>query len=198
MWLPWVSLVSFLWMGGGLDVARTASQPIERTAHLSGALGRVPEPPAMVVRVGDPAPNFAFEGYGGRSMRLHHLLDQGPVLLVFGAREADLRRLQEQRESLLDLGVVPVAVVDQGPRKTRALVKRLGLQYTVLADSRAVIADQFNVVDGERIIPGWFVLDARGRVSGLGRGSLPTIEYARLCSRALAIPMAGTTFSSSR
>jgi len=119
----------------------------------------------MIVRVGDPAPNFAFEGFGGRSMRLHHLLDQGPVLLVFGAREADLRRLQAQRNALLDLGVVPVAVVNAGPRTTRALVQRLGLQFTVLADSRGVIADQFNIVEGERTVPGWFVLDARGRVS---------------------------------
>ena len=198
MWLSWVSLVSLLGMGSGIDVSRSASQPIDRPAHFSSPLGRIPEPPAMIVRVGDPAPNFAFEGFGGRSMRLHHLLDQGPVLLVFGAREADLRRLQAQRNALLDLGVVPVAVVNAGPRTTRALVQRLGLQFTVLADSRGVIADQFNIVEGERTVPGWFVLDARGRVCGLLRGSLPTVDYDRLCSRALAIPMAGTTFNSSR
>jgi peroxiredoxin len=196
MWLPWVSLVSML-MGSGID-ARAASQPFERPAQLGSAVaGRIPEPPVSIVRVGDPAPNFAFEGYGGRAMRLHHLLDQGPVLLVFGPREADLKRLQQQRDALLDLGVVPVAVVDARPNATRALVKRLGLQYTVLADSRGVIASQFNVVDGEQILPGWFALDARGRVCGLVRGALPTVEYARLCSRALAIPMAGATFNTS-
>lgn len=199
MWLPWVSLVSLLWMGSGIDFARTASPPIDRPAHLGSSVqGRIPEPPATIVRVGDPAPNFAFEGYGGRAMRLHHLLDQGPVLLVFGAREADLRRLQQQRDALLDLGVIPVAVVDAAPRTTRSLVKRLGLQYTVLADSRGVIAGQFNVVEGGRILPGWFALDARGRICGLVRGALPAVDYARLCARALAIPMAGASFNSSR
>ncbi|HET9326563.1 MAG TPA: redoxin domain-containing protein [Candidatus Eisenbacteria bacterium] len=198
MWLPWVSLVSLLWMGPGID-AHNASQSVERRAHSSGSVaGRIPEPPASIVRLGDPAPNFAFEGFGGRSMRLHHLLDQGPVLLVFGPREADLKKLQQQREALLDLGVIPVAVVDARPNATRSLVKRLGLQYTVLADSRGVIAGQFNVVDGERITPGCFILDARGRVCGLVRGSLPNVEYARLCSRALAIPMAGATLPGAR
>src|SRR5262249_21253455 len=146
--------------------------------------------------LGDPAPNFSFEGYDGHLMRLHHLLDQGPVLLVFGAREADLLRLQQERGPLLDLGIVPVAIVDTKPGATRALVKRMCLQYTVLADSRGVIADQFNTVDGERVVPSWFVLDARGRVRGLARGGLPALDYPRLCARALALPMPGVAFPS--
>lgn len=198
MWLPLASLYSLLLMGSGLDLARTASHQPDRPSHLGNSVaGRIPEPPTMLIRVGDPAPNFSFEGYDGRWMRLHHLLDQGPVLLVFGAREPELRRLQQERGTLLDLGIIPVAIVDSKPGATRALVRRLGLQYTVLADSRGVIADQFNVVDGERVTPSWFVLDPRGRVRGLVRGGLPAMDYTRMCARALALPMPGVAFPSS-
>ena len=198
MWLPLVSGSLMLLMAGG-DFARPSSvtRP-ERSAHSGLASGRLPEPPAMVLRVGDPAPNFSFEGYRGQVMRLHHLLDHGPVLLVFGAREADLRRIQEERGRLLDLGVVPVVILDARPGTTRASVKRLGLQYTVLSDSRGVIAGQFNVVDRGSVEPGWFVLDQRGRVRGLTRGSLPGADYSRLCARALAIPMPGVTLPAIR
>jgi peroxiredoxin len=197
MWLPLVSLVPLMLLGNGLDFTRTASHPSDRPAHSGYSVaGRYPEPPTLVLRVGDPAPNFSFEGYDGHVMRLHHLLDQGAVLLVFGPREPELRRLQQERAALLDLGIVPVAIVDAGPRTTRGLVHKLGLQFTVLADSRGVVADQFNVLDGERITPSWFVLDPRGRVRGLLRGSLPSVEYTRLCARALALPMAGVAFPS--
>jgi peroxiredoxin len=199
MWLPLLSLFPlFLWTGGGLDGTRAASHVVDRPMQTGSSVpGRIPEPPTMVLRVGDPAPNFAFEGFDGRGMRLHHLLDQGSVLLVFGARESDLRKLQQERSMLLEMGVVPVAILDARPGTTRTLVKRLGLQFTVIADSRGVIGEQFNVVDGERMLPAWFVLDPRGRVRSLSRGALPSAEYRRVCARALALPMPGTAFSTS-
>lgn len=198
MWLPLVSGTLLLMMAGG-DFSRPASisRP-ERAAPSGLASGRLPEPPTMVLRVGDPAPNFSFEGYRGQWMRLHHLLDQGPVLLVFGAREADLRRIQEERGRLLDLGVVPVVILDAKPGNTRTSVKRLGLQYTVLSDARGVIAGQFNVIDRGGVEPGWFVLDQRGRIRGLVRGSLPASDYPRLCARSLAIPMPGVALPAYR
>lgn|SRR5262245_17749865 len=198
MWFAVAGLASLMLMASGPENARTASHQPERTVHLTSSFaGRLPEPPTSEVGVGDPAPNFSFEGYDGHVMRLHHLLDQGPVLLVFGARESELRRMQQERGALLDLGIVPVAIVDSKPGATRATVKRLGLQYTVLADSRGVIADQFNVLDDQRVIPSWFVLDGRGRVRGMARGGQPALDYTRLCARALALPMPGVAFPSS-
>jgi hypothetical protein len=67
----------------------------------------------------------------------------------------------------------------------------------VLADSRGVIADQFNVLEGGRVAPSWFVLDAKGRVRGLVRGGFPTADYTRVCARSLALPMQGVAFPSS-
>lgn len=198
MWLPLVSVYFMLWMGAG-DLARPASMPRSERQNAQGvAAGRLPEPPAMILRVGDPAPNFSFEGYRGQWMRLHHLLDQGPVLLVFGARERELRRLQEERTRLLDLGVVPVAILDVRPGTTRAWVQRLGLQYTVLSDTRGVIAGQFNVLEGGAVHPSWFVLDQRGKIRGLTRGNLPASDYPRLCARSLALAMPGVALPASR
>lgn len=199
MWISLVSLYSLLLMGSGLDFARTATHAPDRPTRAAASIaGRIPEPPTMVIRVGDPAPNFSFEGFDGRWMRLHHLLDHGPVLLVFGPSEPELRRLQQERGALLDLGIIPVAVLDDRPGTTRTIVKRLGLQYTVLADPRGVIADQFNVVDVGAVTPSWFVVDARGRVRGLVRGGPPTLDYTRICARSLALPMSGVAFPSSR
>ncbi len=193
MWLS-ALMFSLLATGSGLDVSRTASHPPDRPAHLENALaGHFSEPPTTLLQVGDPAPDFAFEGFDGHVMRLHHVLDQGAVLLVFAPREADLRRLQEERGTLLDLGIVPVAIVDTRPNAARTLVRRLGLQYSVLADTRGVIADQFNVVDGGRMIPSWFALDARGHVRGLVR-AMPAVAYALWCARALALPLPGVAF----
>lgn len=190
MWHSLVSVSLVLLASGEFARPATAPRP-ERPIGSGLSSGRLPEPPVLVLRVGDPAPNFSFEGYRGQWMRLHHLLDQGPVLLVFGAREADLRRIQEERARLLDLGVVPVAIVDRKASATRTWVKRLGLQYTVLSDTRGVIAGQFNMLDAGVVAPGWFVLDPRGRVRGLTRGQLPTADYSRLCARSLALPMPG-------
>ena len=191
MWLSLMSLY-FLLLGGGQAVANRPDRP---SAALTNA-GQMPEPPVMVIRVGDPAPNFSFQGFTGHWMRLHHLLDQGSVLLVFGATDPDLRRLQTERGTLLDLGVIPVAVLDEKPGTVRTMVKRLGLQYTVLADPRSVIADQFNVADNREIEPSWFVVDQRGRVRGLSRGTLAS-SYTRVAARSLALPMPGSIFPGS-
>lgn len=195
MWLSVVSLYVMLFLGGS-EFATNASheRPDRRDQAGFSSDGHLPEPPAMVIRVGDPAPNFSFQGYGGRWMRLHHFLDQGPVLLVFGAREVELRRLQAERGALLDLGVIPVVVLDAKPGATRSMVKRLGLQYTVLSDPRGVIAGQFNMIDAHEVAAGWFVVDRRGKVRGLIRGALPGGGYPRVCARSLALPMPGVAF----
>ena len=158
----------------------------------------VAEPPTAEVCVGDPAPNFAYQGYDGRWMRLHHLLDQGPVLLVIGANDAQLSQIEREREALLELGVVPVAVVDRRPGAARRIVTKLGLHYTVLADGRQVIASQFNATHNSRMIPSCFVVDQRGKVRGLLRERLPSEDYPQVCARALALALPGSPLPASR
>lgn len=156
------------------------------------------EPPAAQIEAGDSAPDFAYQGEGGRWMRLHHLLDQGAVLLVVGASEPQLSQLEKERPSLLSLGVIPVAVVDRRPNGARGLAAKLALGYTVLADGRQVIAAQFNATDAGRMTPAWFVVDEHGKVRGLLRGRLPDQDWAPLCARSLGLPIPGGSLPASR
>lgn len=149
-----------------------------------------PEPPAATVRVGDTAPDVSFQTADGASRRLDDLLRQGHVLLVFSPGEDGLRALQHERGALLDLGVVPVAVLDQRVGATRGLQRRLGLSLVLVPDSRRVVAGQFNVVDDvrQRVAPSWFMIERSGRVRGLRRNQIPAAEWARLAATVLGMP----------
>lgn len=171
-------------------VPRPGSLPEPRTHAAPGV--SVPEPGVALVDLGDPAPDFWYSTVDGRSGHLRDLLTQGPVLLVFGGGESALASLQRERDALLALGVVPVAVADLRPGAARSLIKRLALTYPVLPDPRAITAAQFNSLDPAttRPLPAWFVIDRGGRVRGLERGSHPG-GWAQVATRALAMPAPG-------
>jgi peroxiredoxin len=151
-------------------------------------LGAV-EPPPVEVRSGEPAPDFSYQSPDGRWRHLHDLLQQGEVVLVFGASDLELRMLERERDALLDLGVMPVAVLDVKPGSAWNSARKLGLRYTVLADPRRIIGAQFNVLDSGSLVPGWFVIDRKGMVRGLRRGDLPGQGYPGLVARALSLPL---------
>jgi peroxiredoxin len=152
------------------------------------------------VKVGDDAPDFSYQGVDGRWLHLQDILVQGPVLLVFGADELTLRVIEHERERLMDLGVVPVAITDARSGAARAMVSRNALLYTVLSDTRGTIASQFNSVDPTtgRHRPTWFVVDPRRRVCGLGRRGLPLRGYPALAAGALGLPTPGVALPAAR
>jgi peroxiredoxin len=187
-----------------------ADDPLDRIPRPSGSslpvtdgtslLARALETPATEVRIGDQAPNFSYQGGDGRWRHLRDMLVQGPVLLVFGADELTLRVIEHERERLLDLAVVPVAVIEARSGAARAMVERLDLRFTVLADARGTIASQFNAVDPVtgRQLPTWFVLDRQRHVRGLGRRRLPLRGYPSLAANALGLPASGAALPASR
>jgi peroxiredoxin len=154
-----------------------------------------PEPPSAEVELGDLAPDFAYQGDDNRWRRLHDLLQQGPVLLVFSTDPAVLTALERERDAMLKLGAIPVALLDVRNGVAWATARRHGLHYLVIPDSRRVIASQFHALDqnGERLAPSWFVVDRGGRVRALRRGSLPEQGYAQLTAIALGLPDPGVT-----
>ena len=148
-----------------------------------------PEPPNTPVGIGDPAPDFSFETSDHSWHHLRDLLGQGGVLLIFAPTDAQLQALEADREGLLSRGIVPVAVVDRRDGAAWTMPRRLQLHFSVIGDSRGVIASQFNLADptARRTIPGWFVVDRAGRVRGLRREALPVKGYLATATRALGL-----------
>jgi peroxiredoxin len=173
----------------GEPVSTPGPDPIPTASGANLFAGGAVEPPTASVTVGDRAPDFSFATSGG-NVSLHDLTAQGAVLLVFGADEPTLRSLDRERDELLDLGVLPVAVVPAKGNHLLSMTRRLGLRYTVVPDPRRVIAAQYDVVDERRqvAVPSWFVLDRGRRVRALQRQGVPGGGYARIAASALLIP----------
>jgi peroxiredoxin len=169
-------------------------RPREDDLRRLGSGAMTPEPSPTPVKLGDPAPAFSYLALDGRWARFRDLAAQGPVLLVFGASEDGLRALQAERETLIGMGVLPVAVLDAKGRAARALGERLGLTFPLVPDGRAIVASQFNCVHPAtlRPVPAWFVVDRAGVVRALGRGAWPSRRWSRVAADALALPAPGT------
>lgn len=151
---------------------------------------RAPEPPSSPLLVGDIAPDFSWQDAERRPASLKGALGQGSLLLVFSPGDEHLLAIERERDALLDLGVVPVGVLNARAGATANRSRRLGLGFVLVPDSRRVIAAQYGVLDEVRqaTVPAWFVLDRRGQVRALGRGSIPSGGFPRLAATVLAIP----------
>jgi peroxiredoxin len=107
--------------------------------------------------------------------------------------------LERDRDELLDLRVVPAAVLDRSAAGTARLARRLDLHFTLIPDSRNIIAQQFSALDPatRRARPAWFVVDRSGRVRGFDRTGVPEGGYPRLVSSTLALAAPGATLPGS-
>lgn len=181
------------------DRGSTSGAPVPTRPGLA-LQGRPLDTPATEVCLGDIAPDVSYLGADARWRRLRELVAESPVLLVFGASDAALRAIEREREALMDLGVIPVAVAGSRLGVSRALANRLELRYTVLSDPQGVIAAQFNALDPAtgRAIPTWFVVDTRRRVRGLGRAGLPQHGYQTLVAGALGLPSKSATIPAAK
>lgn len=152
------------------------------------------EPGPTYVTPGDPAPDVSWESPQGWR-RLRDVRTQGNVLLVFGADDAQLARLERERPALRALGVVPAAVVERRAGACQALARRLGLGYPVLPDPQRVIATQYNCLDAvtRRALPAWFAVDRAGAVRRAERGGLPARPWSVVAANALNLPSPGVS-----
>lgn len=172
------------------DGSRPAPSPTSLNPTTNSTLPeRSQDPPFATVSAGDPAPDFSFEARDHQWRSLHDLLEQGDVLLVFGADDDRLHVLEAERDALLSKGIVPVAVLDRRDGAAWSTTERLSLHYGVVPDARGVIAAQFNLVNPEtgRPYPSWFLVDRKGTVRGLHRGRLPEQGFTAIAERALGI-----------
>ena len=161
---------------GAQAAERTAAHASPTDSRGSSDRGwRASESSPLRLQVGDPAPGFSYIGLDGRWHGFRQLFARGPVLLVFGARDENLRALDRTRQVLADLGVHAVAVLDMRSGSAARLVKRLEFQGEVIVDSQCVIGGLYGSLDPatQRHGPSYFVLDETGRIRGVGRGALP-------------------------
>ena len=154
-------------------VAVTAT-PVTRT---------VPASPA----VGDRAPDFTYQSREYLWQNLHNMLEQGSVLLVFGATDEELRSLERDQEDLIGHGAMPVAVVTQRESDVWHTVQRDGLTYSLLADPHAAISEQYGALDHVTRKPRsvWFVIDRTGHVRASGEGASSTRSWTAITTAAL-------------
>jgi peroxiredoxin len=177
--------------------AHVTPDNLHSTFNSVGSLS--PDPPVSTVGIGDPAPDFSFESHDNLWRHLHDFLIQGNVLLVFAPTDEQMKTLEQEREQLMDRGIIPVAVLDRKDGATWSLMQKLHLNYSLLADPQSVIGAQFNVCDlnTRRAVPSWFMLDRSGRVRGLGRNTLPQGDFVALATAALGLPKDGISLPAS-
>lgn len=149
--------------------------------------------------VGQPAPDFTYQSHDMLWQNLHDMLEQGSVLLVFGASDDQMRQIEHERENLLRQGVVPVVVQDHRDHDVWATVRRLNLNYSILADPHCVVSEQYGVLEtpARRVTTAWFVVDRSGRVRANGAGELPAKGWVSLTADALGLPGANALRSAS-
>jgi peroxiredoxin len=201
--MPFASIIALFaaLLSAAVDPGSTPfSSGADGRASVSPFQNGAPEPPTSEVRVGDVAPDFSYEGFDGRWRNLHDLRVQGAVLLVIAPDHDQLTALERERASLIERGILPVAILDATPRATAATVKKLGLRYSVIADPRRVIAEQFNAIQSRThaAVPAWFVIDRSGGVRALARGGFPQDGYLTIAVPALGLPSAGMAIPTSR
>jgi peroxiredoxin len=169
--------------------------------HLANKAPGIPVPtPPTIVMVGDAAPDFSYKSFDGVWRKLADLRASGPVLLVLGPDTDELKSLQAERDRLLDLGVIPVAICDVAPHTAYSIVRDLHLGFSLLADPQHIIAEQFNATDGHTLAtaPAWFVVDQSGDVRAMGHGAFPPGGYTALASHALGMPIPGEVRQASK
>lgn len=144
---------------------------------------------------GDPAPDFGYRSVDDMWLNLHNILEQGDVVLVFGAGERELLELDRSRAALVRSGVLPVAVVERRDGDVRAMVRRLDLGYSLLSDPQASIGDEFGVRDpaSRHAVPSWFVIDRTGRIRQSGRDPDAIADWSRIATAALGRSEVQTT-----
>ena len=173
---------------------------IDRGAYVGGG----PEATAPAMRrlqEGDPAPAFSYLDAEGRWHGFRQLFARGPVLLVFGARDTELKELERVQPVFADLGVRPVAVLDMGNGSAERYAQRLGLTCGVVSDPSRAIAELYGSLNPntQHHAPSYFVLDVHQNVRAARYGMLPPARQMLAASaRGLGRPLPESAMSMSR
>lgn len=119
---------------------RPESDPQRRAVMEKAAADLARAMPAPGLPAGSPAPDFALPDALGNPVRLHDLLAQGPVVLVFyrGAWcpycNLQLHALKESLPHIQRYGARLVAVTPQMPDRSRRQIEKDAYPFAILSD----------------------------------------------------------------
>jgi peroxiredoxin len=138
------------------------------------------------------APDFQYLSSEGRWRFLHEMLRHDAVLLVFEPSDAQLLKLEAGADSLRHSGVIPVAIRRCPDGANWAAIGKLGLTYSLMSDPQGELEGDFHIgvaakagAETKAASPSWFLVDRKGRVAALERGSLPATGFAPIVAGAM-------------
>lgn len=105
----------------------------------------------QALNVGDLVPPLSMPDALGRTVDLHELWQQGPLVVVFYRGgwcpycNLELRAWQHELDSLAQLGATLVAISPQTPDTSLSTVEKNELRFPVLSDSQLEAAKAFGV-----------------------------------------------------
>ncbi|GAA5219711.1 peroxiredoxin-like family protein [Membranihabitans marinus] len=103
------------------------------------------------IKIGQKAPNFDLPNPEGRSISLEAMLDKGPVVVTFYRGDwcpycnLQLRALQGKLKEIHSLGASLIAISPQVPDGSLTKNEISELEFIVLSDQDAKIAEQYGV-----------------------------------------------------
>jgi peroxiredoxin len=173
----------------GDGVERT-SRPVDSLSRPSRLGTAVTEMPYAQLQAGDRAPDFSWVGVDNQTRRLRDVLDQANALIVFAPSDEVMQSLERERDEMAQIAVVPVVVIDARAKSAFNRARKAGVHLLVVPDPQHVIGAQFNLLEPQtlRLLPGWYAIDRRGVVRGIGTEPKADVPWTRLAASALAIP----------
>jgi len=142
--------------------------------------------------VDSDAPDFQYLSNEGRWKFLHEMLEHNAVLLVFEPNDAQLLKLEAGADSLRRCGVIPVGIRRCPEGANWVAIGKLGLTYSLMSDPQGELEGDFHIgmaakagSETKAAPPSWFLVDRKGRVAALERGSLPATGFAPIVAGAM-------------
>ena len=117
---------------------------------------------------------------GSGNLKLEQVLGKGPVLINFWAawckpclmEAPELVKLYD-RYGTAGFEIVAISIDQNQPERVKAAVKKTGMDYTVLTDSKGEFAKKMAV----RSIPTNVLIDSKGEVVKIFQGYYPGIDH---------------------
>jgi len=151
-----------------------------------------PEPSTADLRVGESAPMFSYLSIDGRWHGFGELVENRPVLLIFGAQEGEIEGLQDVRTIFDDMGISVAIALDMRAGSAATYSKRMKLDGPIISDPKRAIAGLYHSLDQRslRHAPAYFVVDTKRTIRAMGYGSMPSPpQLIAITARGLGLPL---------